>query len=275
MKTKKSDIKKVTWPGGCSRTFFYTLNRELGCPKDAEECAADTLSGGIMLRGHQCGMLWGSALAAGAESFRQNSDRGKAIASAITATQRIVESFTKRTGTLNCREITSCDFTKKTDFLKFMLKFILYIDRSCFKFADIWAPESIKSAVEGLSLQVEELTHYPVSCASEVVKKTGGSEEEIVAAAGFAGGLGLSGNGCGALSAAIWMKSLEWNRKHPGKSSYKNPYAEKTLDAFLSETGSEFTCRNITGRCFRTIDEHSEFINNGGCDRLINILAKS
>ena len=41
----------------------------------------------------------------------------------------------------------------------------------------------------------------------------GGSEEEIAMVAGFAGGLGLSGNGCGALSAAIWKTILELVRK--------------------------------------------------------------
>jgi len=42
-----------------------------------------------------------------------------------------------------------------------------------------------------------------MSCASEVVRRMGGRDEERVMVSGFAGGLGLSGNGRGALSAAI------------------------------------------------------------------------
>jgi hypothetical protein len=34
-------------------------------------------------------------------------------------------------------------------------------------------------------------------------------------------------------------------------------------------------CHKITGKRFGNIDEHSEFIKNGGCKDLINILARS
>ena len=59
----------------------------------------------------------------------------------------------------------------------------------------------------GLSQPLSNFSQPALSCASEVVKKMGGSNEEIVIAAGFAGGFGLSGNACGALGAAIWMKN--------------------------------------------------------------------
>ncbi|MCK7536420.1 MAG: C-GCAxxG-C-C family protein [Marinilabiliales bacterium] len=43
----------------------------------------------------------------------------------------------------------------------------------------------------------------------------GGTEEESIMVAGFAGGIGLSGNTCGALTAAIWYKMLEWGKNNP------------------------------------------------------------
>ena len=46
----------------------------------------------------------------------------------------------------------------------------------------------------------------------------GGTEEESIMVAGFAGGIGLSGNACGALSAAIWYKMLGWAKNNPDKS---------------------------------------------------------
>ncbi len=79
--------------GTCSRTFFYILNREFDSPKEMEEQAIDPLAGGIARQGYQCGMLWGSSMAVGAESFRRHDDQGKAIAVAITATQHIMKSF--------------------------------------------------------------------------------------------------------------------------------------------------------------------------------------
>jgi hypothetical protein len=47
----------------------------------------------------------------------------------------------------------------------------------------------------------------------------GASDEEMVLVAGFAGGMGLSDNACGALGAAIWMNTLAWNREAGYKKS--------------------------------------------------------
>ncbi|MFC1685267.1 C-GCAxxG-C-C family (seleno)protein [Pseudomonadota bacterium] len=264
------DTKRVFWKSKtCSRTFFYLLNREFGYLKEAEELAADPLAGGIMSKGHQCGMLWGAALAVGAESFRRHEDLSEAITAAITATQRLMESFSDRTGTDSCREITGCDFYSKISMAKYFLTGKVF---SCYNLAEKWAPEAIQVASEGLSHEHPALSHQSMSCASEVVRKMGGSNEEMAMVAGFAGGLGLSGHACGALSAAIWMNSLDWCRKHPSKTAYSNPNATATLAAFDAATGSEILCHKICGQHFKTIDEHAEFIINGGCNKLINAL---
>ena len=102
----------------------------------------------------------------------------------------------------------------------------------------------------------------------------GASDEEMAMVAGFAGGLGLSGNACGALSAAIWMNTLAWCRK-TGKSGYSNPDAVNILLAFYEVTDHEILCHKISGQCFKTIGDHTEFIKNGGCDKLIDVLAQS
>lgn len=262
--------------GACSHTFFYILNREFGHLKENEESASDPLAGGLML-GHQCGMLWGSALAVGTESFCRNADQGEAIASAVTATRQIVESFSARTGSVNCRDITGCDMTRKSGIAKLMFKIILHgglKNSPCFKLAEKWAPESIQSATEGLSMKPGDLPEQPVSCASEVVRKMGGSDEEMVMVAGFAGGIGLKGDACGALGAAIWMKTLTWCKEHPGETPFKYSaqIKPKILETFYAATGSEILCQRITGQTFRTLNDHTEYINKGGCDKLIGAL---
>lgn len=153
-----------------------------------EERAADPLAGGLMQEGYQCGMLWGSALAVGAEAFRRSDDRGQAIGMAITATQHLMESFSNTVKSVNCSDITSCDWSSKFSMLKYLIsgRFI-----SCFKLAEKWAPEAIQSAIEGLSRGQTDLPQLPISCASQVAKKMGASDEEMVMVAGFAGGLGL------------------------------------------------------------------------------------
>jgi len=277
-KTSKNDAKKVFKElGTCSRTFFHLLNREFDHTKEAEERAADPLAGGIMQKGQQCGMLWGATLAVGTESYRRCNDVDQAIGLAITATQHLVNSFSKRANTVNCLDITHCNMDSFFGMAKFMLKTTLKgMDNSpCFILAEKWAPEAVDSAKEGLTCQQTELPKKSISCASEVVRKMGASDEEMTAVAGFSGGLGLSGNGCGALSAAIWKNSLVWSRTHPGKSAWSNKNAKNTLKEFNEETDSEMLCHKICGQRFETIEDHSAFIKNGGCNRLINILSAS
>ena len=282
----QQDTKKVFWKlRTCSRTFFHLLNREFGYPKETEERAANPLAGGIRLKGYQCGMLWGASLAVGAESCRRNDDCCQAIAMAITATQHLMKSFSKRAKSINCRDITGCDFSSKLGLGKYILsgKFI-----SCFTLAEKWAPEAIQAATEGLSRDQSDSPQLPISCASEVAKKMGANDEEMIMVAGFAGGLGLSGNACGALSAAIWMNALARQRKQtpsngnnckfPGivaseKSVY--PSATDTLKEFHDATDSKILCHEISGHSFKTMGDHTEFMKNGGCDKLIAVLARS
>lgn len=277
---KANDTKKVFKEcGTCSQTFGHLLNREFGHLKDAEERALDPLAGGLMNQGHQCGMLWGATMAVGAESYRRYSDPGQALAVAVTATQHIMDSFVNRTNTVNCREIIGIDLSSVFGLVKFIFKTSIQgmENNVCFNLAEQWSPEAVQSATEGLSEKPIKLTQNPVSCASEVAKKMGANDEEAVMVAGFAGGLGLSGNACGALSAAIWMKTLAWCRENPGKRPpyFNNKGAKEILKSFYKETGSEILCSKISGQRFETIDDHSAFINNGGCKKLMGVLSRS
>lgn len=268
-----NDAKKVFRKlGTCSRTFFHILNRELGNQKELEERAADSLAGGIMQKGQQCGMLWGSSLAVGAEAYRKYKDQNQAIRVAIKATQHIMDSFSKKENTIKCRDITHCDFENKWSMTKYFLSGrFLY----CFDLAEKWAPDAVKSAFEGLSNNETELQKDCRSCATEVAGKMGASDEEMIMVAGFAGGLGLSGAGCGALAAAIYMKSLVWCKEEIKKTPLKNPTAKKILNLFYDTTGSKILCSDITGIHFKNMDDHTKFIENGGCSELINTLSLS
>jgi hypothetical protein len=271
--TKKVFMKYLT----CSRTFSYLLDREFGYINEDKERASDSLAGGLANTANQCGMLWGATLAVGAESFRRNNDRGQATAIAITATQHLMESFSKAAKSVNCQDIIGCDLKNKSELENFMKTAFSDIENSvCFNLAEKWAPEAIQSAKEGLSQKQTDIPQLPVSCASEVAKKMGATDEEMVTVAGFAGGLGLSGNACGALSAAIWMKNLAWCRKHPGEPLpyLDNPDVDETLEAFFAVTGTEILCHKITGQCFKKLIDHTEFIKQGGCSKLISALAK-
>ncbi|UCG28984.1 MAG: C-GCAxxG-C-C family protein [Bacteroidales bacterium] len=273
MKSKKirRDTKRVFLKKGtCSRTFFYILNREFGHPLEYEEQAVDPLAGGILQQGYQCGMLWGASCALGAESFRRCGDRGLATGMTIKATQNVMKSFINRTKSADCLDITSCDFSSKFNMAKFFFTGKFW---SCFKLAEKWAPEAIKSATEGLSIHQPDPPEQATSCSSEVVRKMGANDKEMVIVSGFAGGLGLSGSGCGALSAAIWMTILGRIREQKYKPTLADPVTEKILMTFYEATGYEMECHKITGMRFKTVTDHTEFMKNGGCEKLINELA--
>ncbi|MFZ4464855.1 MAG: C-GCAxxG-C-C family (seleno)protein [Bacteroidales bacterium] len=258
--------------------MFHLLNHEFNNVKLQEEKASDMLAGGIAQKGHQCGMLWGGALAIGTEAFRKYVDKNMAIAATINASKLLVDSFQKRTHTVNCRDISKVDWENKFDFAVYMLKTIAqgFVFSPCFNLIVKWTPEAIQAANEGLLDNI----HYNepcFSCSTELVKKMGATDEESVMVAGFAGGIGLSGNACGALGAAIWYKMLDWGKKNPGKSQsfLNNQDVKKILRTFYMQTDSEMLCNKICNRSFNTIDEHSDYIKSGGCNKLIEALSKS
>lgn len=275
---QSSDTKQVFKQcGACSHTFAHILNREFEHPNEMAELALNPLAGGIMNQGHQCGMIWGAALAVGAQAFRKYENEDLATAVAVTAAQHIVDSYEKRSDTINCKEILGYSLSNVFGLVRLMLTTTLkgMDNTKCFNLAEAWAPEAIEAGKEGLKADHVELTQKPISCASEVVRKMGGTEKEAMMVAGFAGGLGLSGGACGALSAAIWMKTLKWCRENPGKLP---PYfnfktGKRILDKFQEITGSEMNCKQITGEHFESINEHSEYIHQGGCKELIESLS--
>jgi hypothetical protein len=75
----------------------------------SEEQAAMPLAGGIMQHGYQCGMIWGAALAAGAQAHRLFGPGPRAEAKAIIVAQRLVESFRSLNKNVNCIDITGID----------------------------------------------------------------------------------------------------------------------------------------------------------------------
>jgi hypothetical protein len=268
--TRKVFLKK----GTCSQTLFYILNREFGHLKGDEERASDLLAGGVMTLGYPCGMLWGATLAAGAEAFRRHKDRGLASAKTVIATQRIMESFVKQARCVNCSDITKCSWNSVTGVAKYFATGKIF---TCFNLADRWAPEAIQAARDGLSQELPDTAAQPLNCACIIAKKMGASDEETVMVAGFAGGMGLSGNVCAALSVAVWLKTLDWCRKHPGKTPpfFKNAPVKKLISAFKEATGARMLCQEICGRKFNSLEEHSAFVKNGGCEKIINLLAET
>lgn len=269
---KPRKIKRLFWKlGGCSHLFFHILNRHYNHPRVNEERASDPLAGGILQAGHQCGMLWGASMAAGAEAHRRYKDENLATAMAIIATQNIMRSFENRTKNINCREITKCNWKSPASIFKY---FITGKAISCFRLAEKWAPEAIEAAEKGISKKHDDILYQCLSCTSELAKKMGATKEQITMVSGLAGGMGLRGHACSALATAIWLKSISDEEEVPIKKSLANPHLKKIETKFLETTGKEKLCRTITGKEFKGPADHTEYIQNGGCEKIITMLAE-
>lgn len=257
--------------GYCSQALFRTLNRAFADPLDHEERATVPLAGGIMGHGYQCGMVWGAALGAGAEAFRRLGSGPRAQAKAIAAAQRVLGSFFALNQTIECSQITKFEWGRQSA-LQTAGFLLTGGPVRCFRMAGRYPSEAFGGIEAVLSEDHDEALPAPVGCAALVAHRMGASDAHIVTAAGLAGGIGLSGSGCGALGAAIWLLGLESLEKGAKRISYKPEKAQEMVERFLRCTGGEFECAKITGRRFDGVADHAAFIRNGGCAEIIETL---
>jgi len=246
------------------------VDDSFGHPMKLEERAAAPLAGGIMSYGYQCGMVWGTALAAGAQAYRLYGAGPQAEIAAILAAQRIVESFRAQNTDADCFGITGIDLRDPKQQSKLLWSGAAI---RCFRMAARYPQVGRNEIAAALSEKHPEAPASRVSCAAVLARKMGASELHTVMAAGLAGGIGLSGGGCGALGAAIWIDEMHSGAEGPGIAYMNNPRAREAMDRFAKSAGSDFECSKIVGRRFESIDDHAEYLRDGGCSKIIKVLA--
>lgn len=222
--------------------------------------------------GHQCGMVWGATLAAGAQAYRLFGTGSQAEAKAMIAAQRVIESFRAQNKSADCREITGIDMSSVT--ARMILRFLARTapTGSCFGMAARYAPAAFSEINAALSEKHVEAPPAPVSCSAVLAQELGVSDMHIVMAAGLAGGIGLSGGACGALGAAIWIIGTRII-ENGGTVSFRSPHASDPIARFKEYTGNEFECSRIVGRKFESIGDHAGYLRDGGCSQIIKLLA--
>ena len=256
----------------CSDTLFHVLNHAFDHPLKEEERAVVPLAGGIMQHGYQCGMIWGATLAAGAQAYRLLGVGPQAETKTIVAARELVKSFRAQNNNTNCFEITKID--KSSSAMQMITYFLVKGGAiGCFRMAAAYAPVAFGEINRALSEDHVESPPAPVSCSAMLARKMGVSDRHTVMAAGFAGGIGLSGGACGALGAAIWILGVKSLKEGGGKLDSKASGAVDAMDRFLKCTGHEFECSNIVGRKFESVSDHASYLCNGGCSKIIEVLA--
>jgi hypothetical protein len=258
------------------------LDRAFGHPLELEEKAAAPFAGGILQHGYQCGMIWGAALAAGAEAFRRFGPGAGAERAAIRATGRMVETFRTRHGEVNCYEITEIDKSSST---WEMISFFLLKGGTvgCFKMSSWYAPLALEAIESTLAGEMEAAAARdglagdspppPESCAAMMARAMGASDRRATMASGLAGGIGLCGGACGALGAALWLSGMSIHEREGKRVAYNDPRLQEVIDRFLKHTDYRFECAEIVGRTFEDTDDHAEYLRGGGCGELMGALA--
>lgn len=250
----------------CSDTLFHVLNRGFDAPLKTEERAAQTLAGGLLQHGYQCGLVWGAALAAGARAYRLWGPGAAAETSAIAAAGRLVAIFQARNKAVDCVDITRLDHTSTS--LQMVNYFLIKGGAvGCFRRAAEYAPRAYGVIDSVMREKQPEPSAAPASCAARLARKMGASERHAVMAAGLAGGIGLSGGACGALGTAIWLMGMQ--DEAPG---FKSPRLIAAMDSFRACAGEAFECTAIAGRRFSDARDHSTYLRDGGCARLMDVL---
>lgn len=231
------------------------------------------LAGGIAGQGYQCGMLWGAALAAGAQAYRVYGSDSQAEAGAIIASQKAVEAFrTRSKDEINCLEITELNFQGENQVLPILKFFLKGGPIGCFGMAARYAPLAYQEIDAALSEGNFAVPSPPVSCTAMLAKKMGVSKMHAVMAAGLAGGIGLSGAACGALGTAIWIQAMSRPEESVGLD-FSASWMEKINRRFVECADYRFECSEIVGRKFESVHDHAEYICNGGCSKIIDTLA--
>lgn len=231
------------------------------------------LAGGLVSQGYQCGQIPGAVLAAGAQAYRLYGAGPQTETRAITAAQRLVEAFRVRAGAINCREITGIDIpsaTRQTVMLAFLRGGVI----RCFRMVTSYSRAAYSEINTTLAEKRVQALPAPVSCAALLAQKMGASDLHTVMAAGFAGGIGLSGGACGALGAAIWLTEMNWGKAQgTGKMQYTSRRALELIDHFAKTTDSQFECCKLVGRRFENVQDHANYLREGGCSQIIQALA--
>ncbi len=233
------------------------------------------LAGGVASMGYQCGMLWGAALAAGVQAYRLYGPGPKAETAAVIATQRLVESFRSRTkNEINCLEITHVNFQEANQALPILKFFLKGGPLVCFSMAAGYAQDVYDGINVAFTEEDFQVPSPPVSCAAMLSQKMGASDMHTVMAAGFAGGIGLCGGGCGVLGAAIWLTGMNQPVAIDG-FSYSGTWVSDVIETYLESADYEFECSEVVGRKFEGVDDHAEYLHAGGCSQIIDALAAS
>lgn len=273
----------------CSEASFTTHNRCAGIEAPLEEQASHLLSGGMMHQGNACGLLSGAILSAGLQAAQRFGDEPTRSAATLHAAVRLADAFPETSGAVNCQEITGqsvVTLRQKAQYLREGK------GRDCGRLLMKWANRTDTLVGEALTeFEGRDPSASCANCSVETFKRIASGDELTrfgsTYVAGLAGGVGLLGRSCAALTVGIFVLTLRHYaaRRSQRRDSQllgllheaglgrfrKKP--ARLFEEFKLEFGSEL-CSEIVGRQFTSPDDHASFITQGGCREVIGFVER-
>lgn len=243
-----------------------------------------------MHQGQACGHLWGAVLAAGIRAAKELDGAERITTATLEAARRLTGALSDDGWAFTCYENTACDFTTLGGKVKYMRS---EKPKACGRKALVWASRANSVIDEVLAEydaagEASGCENCAVACMSKIVEETGRGADEIPIVAGFAGGLGLSGNICGALAVGVFALSVKHYRDADTDRRDSKLRAaiqelnliETDLRRLPARLQSDFEkrfgstlCREIAGRNFDDADDHSSYLTDGGCRDVVQFVA--
>jgi len=204
-----------------------------------------------------------------------------------SAAVRLAEAYPEISGAVNCREITGQSVITLREKAQYMREGKA---QQCGRLLMKWANRTDTFIDEALT-EFEGCDPSPscTNCAVETFKRIA-SDDELARSgstyvAGLAGGVGLLGRSCAALTVGILALTLRhyaarrYQRRDSrvlgtlhelGLARFRKQPA-RLLEQFKREFGSDL-CSEIVGRLFTSPNDHASFIAEGGCREVIGFV---
>lgn len=281
---KRSIKKEFLDRFSCSEAMLTILNNAEGKTHKIYEEAADPLNGGFLAEmDGLCGVLWGGVLASGIRASERISDPVKAADKAMEAAKAIFETYRTSGDPEDCSDITKLH---QWNLMKFMTGGNMEI---CQGHMIEFAPRfhnKINEVLQTSSTKEKKERNCAMEAYERAVKALGLKEyTDPVIVAGFAGGIAMTGNVCGALAATIYALAIKYfvERNKPKHSKFRSTLQGMNIgngwikpmqvvsSSFRSDVKGK-KCSEITGRTFKSSEELTKFLNDGNCDSIFDKL---
>ena len=279
----------------CSETMLTLLNAAAGIELKELEEASDPLCAGLLAEmDGACGALWGAALAAGVRARARIPDSDTARRATLEAARKVVAAHIRAGRPMNCADITGMSRWSLAGFIRrgnlggcaALLADMAPVFHDVIDAELREGDRKATSVAEGAPLHCR-------NCAVEAFDRVCGAiglpaDGMGTVAAGFAGGLGLSGNVCGALASSILAVTLKYfmERNKPKHSLVRSELqglwigtgwmipAQEVSREFRGRFGSRL-CSKVSGERFAGPEALSAFLATGGCGEVLNAVTAS